>query len=81
LGSLFNQIQSGDIVTPMESILGFADVLVLMLAATWFSRRHERRRDVELATRGHTAGGGVCAGLGIRPSRSVGSVPSHPHDW
>jgi hypothetical protein len=33
LGSLFNQIQGGDIVMPMESILGFADLLVLMLAA------------------------------------------------
>jgi hypothetical protein len=60
---------------------GFADVLVLMLAAIWFARRHERRRGVEQATRGHTAGGGVRAGFGIRPSRSAGSVPSHPHDW
>jgi membrane protease YdiL (CAAX protease family) len=44
LGSLFSQVQAGDIVLPLESILGFADVLGLMLAAIWFARRHERRR-------------------------------------
>jgi hypothetical protein len=43
LGALFNQVQSGDIVLPMESILGFADVLGLMFAVIWFARRHERR--------------------------------------
>jgi hypothetical protein len=43
LGSLFNQVQAGDIVLPLESILGFADVLGLMLAAIWFARRWERR--------------------------------------
>jgi membrane protease YdiL (CAAX protease family) len=69
LGSLFNQIQSGDIVMPMESILGFADVMVLMLAAIWFARRHERRSGGEQATRGRTRIGGVRAGLGTRPSR------------
>jgi hypothetical protein len=67
LGSFFNQIQGGDIVMPMESILGFADVLVLMLAAIWFARRHERRRGVEQATTGHTPGR-VRAALGIPPS-------------
>jgi hypothetical protein len=51
LGSLFNQIQAGDIVMPMESILGFADLLVLMVGATWFARRHERRRSAEYETR------------------------------
>jgi membrane protease YdiL (CAAX protease family) len=64
LGSLFNQIQGGDIVMPMESILGFADVLALMVAAIWFARRHERRQAAERAT-----GGRVRAGLGVRPSR------------
>ena len=64
LGSLFNQIQGGDIDMPMESILGFADVLALMVAAIWFARRHERRQAAERAT-----GGRVRAGLGVRPSR------------
>ena len=68
LGSLFSQIQAADIVMPMESILGFADVLALMVAAIWFARRHERRRATERATRGHTPGR-VRAGLGIRPHR------------
>jgi hypothetical protein len=39
LGSLFNQLQAGDIALPLESILGFADVLALMLAAFWLARR------------------------------------------
>jgi membrane protease YdiL (CAAX protease family) len=43
LGSLFSQVSSGDIVLPMEAILGFADVLGLMIATIWFARRHERR--------------------------------------
>jgi membrane protease YdiL (CAAX protease family) len=42
LGSLFSQVNAGDIVLPMEAILGFADVLGLMVAAIWFARRHER---------------------------------------
>jgi hypothetical protein len=69
LGSFFNQVQGGDIVMPMESILGFADLLVLMVAAIWFARRHERRRGAEQAIRGHARAGGVRAGLGIRPNR------------
>jgi hypothetical protein len=69
LGSLFNQMQSSDIVLPMESILGFADVMVLMLAAIWFARRHERRSGAEQATGGHPRGKGIRAGLGIGPSR------------
>jgi hypothetical protein len=42
LGSLFNQLQAGDIVLPLESILGFADVLALMIVALWLARRYER---------------------------------------
>ena len=44
MGSLFNEIQRGDIVMPLESMLGFADLLILMVAALWFARRHERRQ-------------------------------------
>jgi len=41
LGSLFNQLQAADIVLPLESILGFADVLALIIAALWLAHRHE----------------------------------------
>lgn len=30
------------VVLPLESILGFADVFGLMVAAIWLARRHER---------------------------------------
>jgi hypothetical protein len=68
LGSLFSQMQAGDIVLPMESILGFADVLGLMVAAIWFARRHERRGAAERAT-GNLARPPIRAGFGIPPTR------------
>ena len=43
LGSLCNQLQAGDVVLPLESILGFANVFGLMVAALWLARRYERR--------------------------------------
>jgi membrane protease YdiL (CAAX protease family) len=42
-GSLFSQLQSGDVAMPLIAILGFADVIGLMAAAIWYARRHERR--------------------------------------
>jgi hypothetical protein len=68
LGSLFSQMQAGDIVLPMESILGFAEVLGLMVAAIWFARRHERRGAAERAT-GSDARAPGRAGFGMPPSR------------
>jgi membrane protease YdiL (CAAX protease family) len=68
LGSLFNQIQAGDMVLPMESIFGFADVLGLMVAAIWFARRHERQGAAERAT-GNDARPPIRAGSGMLPSR------------
>jgi hypothetical protein len=44
LGSFYNNLRGGGIEMPWEAILGFADVLVLMLAAIWFAAKHERRR-------------------------------------
>lgn len=44
LGSFFAQLENGDIELPWASILGFADVAALMVAAVWLARRHERRR-------------------------------------
>jgi hypothetical protein len=50
LGALFNQLQAGDIALPMESILGFADVLGLMFAAIWFAHRYEGRHPADAVT-------------------------------
>ena len=43
LGSLFNQLQAGDVAMPMIAILGFADLFGLMLGAIWYARRAERK--------------------------------------
>jgi hypothetical protein len=68
LGSLFSEMQAGDIVLPMESILGFADVLGLMVAAIWFARRHERWLTARETTRGRTRPP-IRAGSRMPPSR------------
>ncbi len=40
LGSLFNQLQAAREICPAAGVdLGYADVLGLMLAAIWFTRR------------------------------------------
>lgn len=44
LGSFFNNMQAGDITMPWASILGFVDVLALMVAALVLAARHERRQ-------------------------------------
>jgi membrane protease YdiL (CAAX protease family) len=44
LGSVFAQLEAGDIELPWPSIAGFADVLALMLAVLWLARRKIRRR-------------------------------------
>jgi len=43
LGSFYNNLRGGSIQMPWEAILGFVDVLGLMVAAVWFAARHERR--------------------------------------
>lgn len=43
LGSFYNNLRGGDIQMPWEAILGFVDVLGLMLAAMWLAAKHERR--------------------------------------
>ena len=48
LGSFFSQLQAADLVLPLESILGFADVLAAMLAAVWLAHRHERPQPAAL---------------------------------
>jgi membrane protease YdiL (CAAX protease family) len=42
LGSLFNQLQSGEVTMPMIAIFGFVDVFGLMLAAIWYAWKRER---------------------------------------
>ena len=44
LGAFFNNIQTGDIELPWESILGFVDVAIVMAVAVWLAHRHIRKR-------------------------------------
>lgn len=44
LGSLFAQMEGGDIELPWASIAGFADVLAVMLVVLWLARRRIRRQ-------------------------------------
>ena len=44
LGSFYNSLATGDIDLPWASILGFADVFAVMLAAMWLAHRHTKRR-------------------------------------
>jgi membrane protease YdiL (CAAX protease family) len=43
LGSFYSNLRGGGIQMPWEAILGFADVLGLMLATIWFTAKRERR--------------------------------------
>ena len=45
LGAFFNNLQSGDIALPWESILGFADVAFVMAGAVFLAHRQHRKRD------------------------------------
>jgi membrane protease YdiL (CAAX protease family) len=50
VGAFFNNLEAGDIDLPWASLLGFADVALLMAAAIWLGHRRERkqlRRDPE----------------------------------
>lgn len=42
MGAFFNNLDNGDIDLPWASLLGFADVVLLMAAAIWFAHRRER---------------------------------------
>lgn len=55
LGSFFNNLNSGDIELPWAAILGFADVLGLMVASVWLGHRwlqRKRGRGSATGTRG-----------------------------
>jgi hypothetical protein len=47
LGSLFAQLEAGDLVgeLPWASVAGFADVLVVMAVVIWLAARSERKRE------------------------------------
>ena len=45
LGAFFNNLDNAAIELPWASLLGFADVAMLMLAALWLAQRHIRRRE------------------------------------
>ena len=42
MGAFFNNLDNGEIDLPWASLLGFADVVLLMAAAIWFAHRKER---------------------------------------
>jgi membrane protease YdiL (CAAX protease family) len=44
LGSFYAQLEAGDIELPWASIMGFADVAMLMAGALWIAHRHEQKR-------------------------------------
>ncbi len=44
LGAFFNNLEAADIPLPWESILGFADVAVVMAVVIWLARRRVRTR-------------------------------------
>jgi uncharacterized protein len=50
LGSFFAQLEGGEIELPWASILGFADVAMLMAGAVWIAHRHEVKRRTRPAT-------------------------------
>lgn len=43
LGSFYSNLSGGGIQMPWESILGFVDVLALMIASIWLAARRQRR--------------------------------------
>jgi membrane protease YdiL (CAAX protease family) len=43
LGSLFAQLEAGDIELPWASILGFADVLAVIVTVIWLAHRHQTK--------------------------------------
>ena len=47
LGSFYAQVENGDIELPWASIMGFADVFAIMVAALWLAYRHEKKRSAE----------------------------------
>jgi membrane protease YdiL (CAAX protease family) len=51
LGAFFNNLDNAAIELPWASLLGFADVAMLMLAALWLARRHIRHLETTTSVR------------------------------
>jgi hypothetical protein len=49
LGSFYAQLEAGDIELRWASIMGFADVAMLMAGALWIAHRHEQKRHASSA--------------------------------
>lgn len=49
LGSLFNNLEAGDIVLPWASMIGFGEVLVAMAVVLWLAHRYWKRHPQENA--------------------------------
>lgn len=53
LGSLFNNLEAGDIVLPWASMAGFGDVIVAMIVVMWLGHRYfERHQPVTTTPQG-----------------------------
>lgn len=48
MGAFFNNLTGGDIELPWESLLGFADVAMLMAGAIWVAHRRERKNHPDI---------------------------------
>jgi membrane protease YdiL (CAAX protease family) len=52
LGSLFNNLEAGDIVLPWASMAGFGQVLIAMVVVLWLGHRYWERRPQATAGEG-----------------------------
>jgi membrane protease YdiL (CAAX protease family) len=61
LGSFYNNLQADDIRMPWMAIMGFADVIAVMVTVIWLAARRERRERQQIAhaqpTSPHAVGG------------------------
>lgn len=74
LGSLFNNLEAGDIELPWASMAGFGQVLAAMGVVLWLAHRHAARRDesepmVELVEKPTDTGSGAPTPVGTQTRR------------
>ena len=53
LGSLFAQLEAGDIELPWASIMGFTNVLAVIVTVIWFAHRHQQKLQRRMAEAAH----------------------------
>ncbi len=71
LGSLFNNLEAGDIVLPWASMAGFGQVLAAMGVALWLGHRYWKRQPQEGA-------GESADGWSAQPEDQRGRIPVGP---